>query len=140
MKKNIIFVVVLLVVGGGAFFGGMKYADQARSTAVGNFRNARNGVPGSQFSGRMGGGTSGDVIAKDATSVTLKLRNGGSKIVFYGATTEFSKFVAGSANDLVIGQTVVVNGTANSDGSVTAQTIQIRPAAPPVAPATTPAP
>jgi hypothetical protein len=40
------------------------------------------------------------------------------------------KFVDGSSSDLQIGREVTTSGTANSDGSQTAQTIQIRPTVP----------
>ena len=69
----------------------------------------------------------GEVIAKDATSITVKMRDGSSKIVFYSETTEFSKFVSGVSTDLGVGKMVMIGGKTNSDGSITAQTIQIRP-------------
>jgi len=123
----ILAVVVLLVVGGGAFYGGTYYdrSLNKNSSANGNLqglRGTRTGVNGGNF-------ISGSIISADSDSITLQIpNNGGSKIVFYSATTQISKFVPGTSADLAGGTNVSVTGTTNSDGSITAQSIQIRPA------------
>lgn len=52
----------------------------------------------------------------------------GQRIVFYGSKTEVGKTVTGSADDLTVGQNVMAIGSQNTDGSVSATSIQIRPA------------
>lgn len=142
MKKVILIVaVVAVLVGGGAFYGGMKYA-QGRG-GRGNFANltpeqrqqstanAGAGFRGGAGQGRggMGGGfTVGEIISKNDKSITVKMGDSGSKIIFYSDTTDVSKFTDGTVADLTVGENISVTGTANQDGSVTAQTIQIRPA------------
>ena len=124
-KILIIAIIVLIVVGGGAFYGGVLY-QKSQTPARGNLqafnRTGRTGTAGGNF-------VTGSVIAKDATSITLQLPgNAGSKIVFYSGTTQISKMASGTPDDLANGTNVTITGTANSDGSVTAQNIQIRPA------------
>lgn len=114
--------------GGIAFYGGMKYADaKAVSQRQQRFGQAGANIGGG-FRGQGGGGlVSGDIISKDAQSMTIKMRDGSSKIVFYSDTTEVSKFVAGMPADLTVGKTVTIIGKTNSDGSVTATSVQLRP-------------
>lgn len=131
-----------LVFGGGGFYAGTKY-DQNKKTVGGvNFANLSQSdrqqrfsqMGGGQGGGRMGsaqagaGFINGEIIAKDDKSVTIKLGDGGSKIVFYSASTQVQKMADMPIGDLVIGQQVAASGTVNSDGSVTAKTIQLRPA------------
>ncbi len=130
-KKTTVVILIILViaVAGGAFYGGMLYGKSQNtrpSFAAGNFQTLRQG----RNNGADGGSIiSGDVISADSSSITLSLpNNGGSKIIFYSQTTQISKFDSGSSSDLTTGATVTVNGTTNADGSVTAQSIQIRPA------------
>jgi hypothetical protein len=127
MKKNIVItIIVVIVVGGLAFWGGMYYgqttAKTAQSAAAGQFRQRT----GNNFA-RGGGFSSGSIIAKDATSITLQLASGGSEIVLYSGSTQIGQFVQATPGDLQIGQTVTVMGQTNSDGSLTANNIQIRP-------------
>jgi len=135
MKKLLPVIIIVLVVGIGLFFVGMKYGQS--KTRFGNLsaeQRERFQQMGSPAAGRMagnnGGSSSGEIISQDDKSITLKLRDGGSKIIFYSDTTEIGKFVDGAVSDLKAGETVMVTGTANSDGSITAQSIQIRPEMP----------
>lgn len=135
-KILLIIFVVAVMVGGGAFYGGMKY-QQSKIPFRQNFQNLspeerqqriqQMGVTGN----RTGAGfATGEVISKDDKSITVKIQNGGSKIIFYSNNTEISKFATGTPDDLEVGKTVTVNGTTNQDGSITAQSIQISPEMP----------
>lgn len=124
----------LAIVGGGAFYGGTIYA---KSAAPSNTRGAGGSRAGAgagglggrgAFGGANGGGfTSGQVISKDATSVTLQARDGSSKVIFYSASTAVGKMTSGTIDDVAKGANVTVTGTANQDGSITASSIQLRP-------------
>ena len=145
MKKTLLTVLaVAVVVGGGAFYGGMKYAQgrisqgfwegMANINLSGQSPSGQGGLRGGRAgtTGTDGGFTAGEIIAKDDKSITVKLRDGlsgqgGSKIVFFSDATEISKFANGAAADLEIGKSVSLSGKANSHGSITAQSIQLRP-------------
>lgn len=143
MKKAlsivIIMVIITIFVSSGAFYGGMKYEERKNSnndSRRGNFNNLtpeeRQKRMG-QMGERMGGGqngagfASGEIISKDDKSVTVKLPDGGSKIVFFSDSTKISKSADGSKDDLQVGSNLMINGDTNQDGSITAKTIQIRP-------------
>lgn len=86
------------------------------------------GFPGAGNLGGRGGLVSGEIVNADATSITVKDSTGSTKVVYYSGTTTIDKTVSGAASDLTVGLNVTTNGTSNSDGSVAATTIQIRPA------------
>jgi len=137
MNKFLIIIFgVILVIGAMAFYGGMKYGQSSRQ----NFQNLseeqrqrfmQGNVSGSaqrQMRGQTGTNfVSGEVMAKDEQSLTLKTPDGGSKIVFFSDATQVSKMSEGSINDIEIGKQITITGTQNSDGSYTAKTIQLSP-------------
>ncbi|MEK7648662.1 MAG: hypothetical protein AAB400_01955 [Patescibacteria group bacterium] len=132
MKKVIVGIIVIIIVGSGSFYGGMTYAKknpQQRPSGVNTrLQNAgQNGVLGGMRGNGAGGFVNGEILSKDDKSIIVKLRNGGSKIVFMSAATKVTKSVEGSFADITIGEQVMVSGEDNSDGSMTAQSIQIRP-------------
>jgi len=160
MTKNTIIslIAVAIIFGGGGFYGGMKYGQGKGTFSAQNIQNmtpeqrqqmfasrgantANSGgnrmfVANGTSGGAQGGGgiTSGEIISKDDKSVTVKLTDGGSKIVLLSGSTSINKAAQGTPEDLTIGQQITAMGSANSDGSVTANTIQIRPNTPPSAP------
>ncbi|MHB8143628.1 MAG: DUF5666 domain-containing protein [Thermoleophilia bacterium] len=128
--KNIIGIgiVAILAVGGGMFFAGMKYGESraagttgpAQSAGRGNFRGAGDG--------RSGGFTSGAILSMDNQSITVKMRSGGSKTIYYSGSTQVGKMDRGSVSDLKTGDQVLATGTSNPDGSIAAQDIEVTPA------------
>lgn len=134
MKKIIPLIVVLIIAIGGSFFGGMKYGENkslAGKFPGGNFQGEamQNGGGPSSSTGstiRSGNMLSGAIISLDDESLTLQTQDGSSKIVLFSDSTEVLKTTTGSANDLKTGNTVMVSGTQNSDGSYTAKIIQVR--------------
>jgi len=125
----VIWIVITIVLVGAAFYAGEKHGEKtmrAAGTALrGQFAGSAGRTGASRFAG--GGAVMGSVIAKDDTSITVKGRDGSSKIVLYSGTTQVLKTASGSAGDVSVGTQVSITGTQNSDGSVTAQSIQIRP-------------
>lgn len=141
-------IIVIIVVGILSFYGGTLYGQSGKQNTggpgsrQGQFQQfGGTGVPNGQRSMMANGGfTSGEILSKDDKSITVKLRDGGSKIVFFSDTTKVTKSADGSTKDLSVGQEVTTTGTANSDGSMTAESIQIRPATPPNAAPANPVP
>jgi len=143
--KNAIPLIMIAIVAALllSFYGGLKYADSKNATnaTVSGGQNLRNLTPeeraqrmqtmGSgngrvRFGGGAGGATNGEIISKDDKSLSLKLTDGGSKIIFFSTSTEIMKSTPGAVDDLKNGTKIFVSGEANQDGSVTAKTIQMR--------------
>lgn len=124
--KNILIIILAVAIGAGAFFAGMKYERQRSPASRGQFGNH---VPGMGTSRGQDGfkPVNGEIIAVDDKSLTVKLQDGSSKIIILTDTTAVNKSVEGSRDDLKTGEKIGVFGTENSDGSVTAQSIQLDP-------------
>lgn len=142
MKKMLpVFVVLLVLVGGGSFYGGMKYSDSKRAAGFAanmaggaNFRAGNMPGGGAPRGPGMGAGNTrgvgfatGEILFKDDNSITIKLRDGGSQIIFFSTSTQIMKSPVGATGDLKVGESITANGSSNQDGSVTAQSIQLRP-------------
>ncbi len=138
MKKIIIIIIAIAVIGCGSFYGGMKYGTSKAATNIQSMRQARGqqfvggGIGGPRGGQNAGGSfTTGEIISKDDKSITIQVRGGGSKIIFLTTTTPITKNATGSTEDLNTGTQVVITGKTNTDGSVSAESIQVRPLAPP---------
>jgi len=126
-KIHIVWALVVIV----AFVGGLlvgKMGSGSRQFAGapngGSFGSAR-GTSGA----RTGGGfVSGTIMAISGQNITLQLPNGSSEVVFYSSSTSVIKPTVAPVSNLVVGTNVMIGGTTNPDGSLTAQSIQIRTA------------
>lgn len=144
-NKKIGYAIGGIIVSVTVFYGGMVYGKsqvptrgQGAAFGAGNFAGGVGGARGARAGG--GGVTAGQIIAKDANSITVQLGNGGatqqpggavqgsgSKIIFLDSNSKVSKQTTGTITDLTVGTEVSVTGTTNSDGSINAQSVQIRP-------------
>lgn len=137
-RSQIINIVILvLLVGAGSFFGGMTYGKSGRSQGAfrpegfGNIDMANktpvtaNGQPRSMTTNRNT--AIGEIIAKDNQSITVKIRDGGSTIILTSESMTVTQMASATTDALAIGTSILVTGTANDDGSITATTIQIQP-------------
>ena len=128
-----IMLVIAVVVSAGAFFGGMKYQESQRGANT-NFANSGQ-FPQGGSGGRLGRNGAnaglrpvvGQILSVDANSITVKLPDGSSKIVIISDSTKIEKTSPALKADLTNGATVSAFGTANSDGSITAQNVQLNP-------------
>lgn len=128
-KKTIgILVVVAVLCAGVGFWTGTQYAKPGTSnrtmfTTGGQFTGGRT----SGFAGRGAGGfVSGQILTTDSGGFTIKMQDGSTKLVLLSASTTVSEMSPAPASSLKVGQQVVVSGATNSDGSVTAQMVQLR--------------
>ena len=133
LNKNILLVVVLgLLVAGGSFGIGYKVAQlKNRATISSRFSNMRlQGGPqgatsGARFVGRNQ--VAGDITSLDDKSLTIKMADGSSKIILLSDSLIVNKSVEASRTDLKVGGKIAVFGAVNTDGSVTASSIELDP-------------
>lgn len=121
-----VIIILVLIVGTGAFFGGIQYQKRQRPGLE------FNGQGGQWPSRRLGNGqngntrpVSGQIINSEDKSITVKMQDGSSKIVFVSDNTSITEATAASKQSLQTGKQIMMFGTGNSDGSITAQNIQL---------------
>jgi hypothetical protein len=129
-KSSLVVLGLAVIVLGGTFYGGMKYGQTSQPSRMGNRPSGLTNLTtaNNNFVG-------GEILSKDDSSITIKLQDGGSKIVFVSDSTQVMKSATGSLADLSVGQQVSANGTSNTDGSISATTVSVRPAGEPSLPA-----
>lgn len=128
-KKHIISIgSVAIIIAIVFFFIGMVFAKGAsvkKQMKPGMMQERMNGAQNMRKN--AGNSAVGTILSTDATSITLKNRDGGSKIILMSPSTSILKTAPGTLSDLSPETTIMVNGTANADGSISATTISIRP-------------
>lgn len=132
-KKSMVVTIMLIasITAVAGFFAGMKYQQSRRSqfftqngNRPGNNTMIFGGLGGTRSGARP---VSGEIIKADETSVTVKLQDGSSKIIMVSETTNINIADKGTKSDLITGTQVIIFGSENTDGSISALNIQINP-------------
>lgn len=140
-KKNYIIVsIIIVLLTSSAYFLGSATSKnknvESKIEKTGRMGFSPNGDMPS-FDRSNTGGTSGkrmfqgkfvngEVISNDGTVMTIKLENGGSRIVLTSQATKFNKNIEANIQDVSAGKTVMITGESNPDGSMIANNIQIK--------------
>lgn len=129
-KEKKFLLVSVIVVGMIAFYFGNIYGqNQTKSSSqiTRQFQGLTTGQKGVRTGFTSGNNfINGEVLSKDDSGVVIKLQEGGSKIILISSSSNINKIDTGTKNDIEIGKQISVIGTTNSDGSITAKTIQIK--------------
>jgi type II secretory pathway pseudopilin PulG len=132
MKSSLTIVVAIiaLLVGiAGGYYYRNYLLTKNRQNFAGQFQRNGNiegnaGQGAARFGGRP---VVGEIISQDDKGITVKESDGSSKIIIFTDSTTYSKTDTASKDDLKVGTQVGVFGTNNSDGSFTAQNVQLNP-------------
>lgn len=138
-QKQILILVLLVIVGLGCFFCGTKYQQRKMNSqfsqrvglnseggqGIGRNNDANGTVVKNR--GQVQGFRQiiGEIISVDDKSITVKLTDGGSKIILIPDSTIINQSVTASKTDLKVGIKIAINGDINTDGSVTGKSINI---------------
>jgi len=144
--KIVVTVLGALVLLAGSFYGGTLFGkQQAQAALPEGFRDrVMRLAPGEeapeaagqrQF-GQAGGGPSsasagglvGQIEEIDGSSLVVTGFDGQKTTVQATETTLIEKYASVTVADLVAGEQVVISGSQNEDGSITARSIQVAPA------------
>lgn len=115
-------ILIAVLAAGLGFIAGNKLNRMNR------FRSQPQSFKGQQLGGRFNNRpVAGEIIKADGKSITVKQNDGSSRIVILSDSTKLVETSETTTDKLIIGSAVSVFGQENSDGSVTAQNIQLNP-------------
>lgn len=130
--KPLYVIILVIIFAAAGFYGGMTYQKSKAPSFGASGVGGAGGGYGRRFGGAGGpGGASGmtpvggQIVSTGNGTITVKLADGSSKIITISSQTKINKTTSGSQSDLKTGEQVTAFGTTNSDGSVTAQAINL---------------
>jgi hypothetical protein len=141
MKQNLkptVIAIIAVAAGAAGFWGGIMYQKSKQPNfGPGNFNRTGdrvtmmgqgNNLANQKRNGVANGGMiAGEITARDEKSITVRTRDGSSKIVIIGSATKFTQSQETTITDAKTGESVVISGTANTDGSFTAESVMLNP-------------
>lgn len=129
MKNNYLMTAVLVIVFTSVgFYGGMKYQQGKAVPFGGLYMNRQGASRANGTNNRLGlRPVAGEIISSDDKSIVVKQQDNTSRIILINNKTVINKAETVNRSELKVGEKVSVFGSENSDGSVTAQNVQLNP-------------
>ena len=134
--KIVVGVFLVAAVAAGSFYGGLLYGENQAQAAFATPEDAagqwaaagegRPGMPGQRGAGSgQGGMLSGEILVIDNGELTIEDASGRRITVHVTDTALIQKQADVTVADLQEGETVIVSGSQESDGSITARMVQV---------------
>ena len=117
MSKKIIIIIAIIAALGIGFGGGLlvnSHHKGAHNRKAGKHHHALT---------TKSAATLGTVLSSSGSTLTIKLTNGNTEIIYTGSNTSYSQVSKISSSSITNGATIRIIGTKNSGGSVTAKKI-----------------
>jgi hypothetical protein len=126
-KLHIVWAIIAVIaLVGGVFWGKTMASARGTGAFAGAFGSSTRGGFAGRGGAAGGGFVAGTVSAIDANSITLQLPNGNSENVFYSSSTSVIVPQPASISTIQPGTMVMIGGTTDSSGNLTASSIQVR--------------
>ena len=130
MKKSLLIIITgvsefVVVLVGGYFFRNYQLTKFRGNFAQGSLQRFNGQSPSNQGGRMINRPIDGEILTLDEKGITIKLSDGSSKIVLFSDSTVISKSAKVTRGDLKINSKVIVSGTQNADGSITAIGLQL---------------
>lgn len=127
MKKHLLSSVIVAVIFGGAGFAGgwllkthnTSQAANGYSTGTSYYYKRHNNINAKSHLVVA-------VLSVTPSSLTVKLPNGNTEVVYVSGSTKYTLQTPATSSNVSQGQSIIVSGSNNSDGSVTANNITIK--------------
>jgi preprotein translocase subunit YajC len=129
-QNLIISVLIAVIFTATVFFAGVKYQQRQTISQRGQFANTLRqslGPAAGASRNRFGAQIIGNIISADDKSITVKLADGSTKLVYFSSSVIIQKAAPGTQSDLIAGEKVAIFGSTNTAGLITAQNIELNP-------------
>ena len=127
-KKEVytMIVISILLLGLGFCIGDLYAKKSIQTNSVfPNSEMGRQGGSGKNKLNMQGGNIRGVIDSVDQSQIITKNQDGSQKIILISASTTISKSSMTDLKSLIKGENIIVRGKVNSDGSMTADSVQI---------------
>jgi len=121
MSKKLLVIIAIIVALGVGFGGGILVGSHNKGV-----HSSKNGHKGHHALARKGSAISGKVLSESGSTITIQLSSGSTETIYTGSNTIYTQLTPITSSNISTGSTIMVIGSKNSNGSITADKIQLK--------------